>query len=114
MFVHVTFLPYIGATGELKTKPTQHSVRELRSIGIQPDVIIARTDYPVGKDLTDKIALFCDVVPEAVISLQTASLLYEVPLMLEDSGLTDYVVRHLNLEATKKVDLRSGASSSSE
>jgi CTP synthase len=106
MYVHVTFLPYIGATGELKTKPTQHSVHELRGIGIQPDVIIARTDYPVSKEVTDKIALFCDVEPAAVIPLQTASLLYEVPLLLEDAGLTDYVIRQLHLDKAAAVDLK--------
>jgi CTP synthase len=101
MYVHVTYLPYIGATGELKTKPTQHSVRELRSVGIQPHVIIARTDYPVTKDLTDKIALFCDVDQEAVIALGTTRHLYEVPLMLEDAGLGDYIVKKLRLKADK-------------
>ncbi len=104
MYVHVTFLPYIGATGELKTKPTQHSVRELRGIGIQPDVIIARTDHPVSKEIVDKIALFCDVDPEAVIPLETVSLLYEVPLLLEDAGLGEYIMRHLRLQA-EPVDL---------
>jgi CTP synthase len=99
--VHVTYLPYIGATKELKTKPTQHSVRELRGIGIQPQVIIARTDYPVGKDITDKIALFCDVDQEAVIPLETTDLLYEVPLTLEDAGLGDYLVEQLQLDARK-------------
>jgi CTP synthase len=99
--VHVTFLPYIGATGELKTKPTQHSVRDLRSLGIHPQVIIARTDYPVSKDVVDKIALFCDVDEEAVIPLVTTDLLYEVPLVLEDAGLGDYIIEQLNLEAEK-------------
>lgn len=99
MTVHVTFLPYIGATRELKTKPTQHSVRELRGIGIQPNVIIARTDYPVSKDVTDKIAQFCDVDEEAVIPLVTTDLLYEVPLVLEDAGLGDYIVERLKLGA---------------
>jgi CTP synthase len=101
VYIHVTFLPYIGATGELKTKPTQHSVRELRSIGIQPQVIIARTDYPVSKEVTDKIALFCDVEEEAVIPLVTTDLLYNVPLMLEDAGLGDYLVEKLNLPKEK-------------
>ncbi len=99
MYVHVTFLPHIGATGELKTKPTQHSVRELRGIGIQPDVIITRTDHPVSREVVDKVALFCDVDPQAVIPLETASLLYEVPLLLEDAGLGDYVVDFLKLDA---------------
>lgn len=98
MYMHVTFLPYIAATGELKTKPTQHSVRELRGIGIQPDVIIARTDHPVRKEIVDKIALFCDVDPKAVIPLETADLLYEIPLLLEDAGLADYVVDFFDLE----------------
>ncbi len=99
--VHVTFLPYIGATGELKTKPTQHSVRDLRGIGIQPQVIILRTDHPVSKEMTDKVALFCDVEPEAVIPLQTTDLLYEVPLTLEDAGLGEYLVQQLQLETPK-------------
>ncbi len=97
VYIHVTFLPHIGATGELKTKPTQHSVRELRSIGIQPHVIIARTDYEVSKDVTDKLALFCDVEEKAVIPLVTTDLLYSVPLMLEELGLGDYLVELLNL-----------------
>lgn len=101
VYVHVTFLPYIGATGELKTKPTQHSVRELRSIGIQPQVIIARTDYPVSQEMINKIALFCDVDQEAVIPLVTTDLLYDVPLMLEDAGLGDYLVKQLKLDAKK-------------
>ena len=99
LYVHVTFLPYIGATGELKTKPTQHSVRELRSMGIQPQVIIARTDHPVSDDLTSKIALFCDVEPRAVIPLQTTDNIYAVPLVLEDAGLGDYIVETLGLSA---------------
>jgi len=100
MYVHITFLPYIGATHELKTKPTQHSVRELRSIGIQPHVIIPRTDYPVTQDMMEKIALFCDVDEEAVIPLMTTTCLYEVPLMLEDAGLGDYIVKKLRLKAS--------------
>ena len=99
LYIHVTFLPHVGATGELKTKPTQHSVRELRSIGIQPDVIIARADYPVDDALCDKIALFCDVERRAVVPLVTTPLLYEVPLILEDAGLGDFVVERLSLKA---------------
>lgn len=98
LYVHVTFLPHIGATGELKTKPTQHSVRDLRSVGIQPHVIIARTDYPVSKEIASKIALFCDVDENAVIPLVTTDLLYDVPLVLEDAGLGDYVVNHFKLQ----------------
>ena len=89
LYIHVTWLPYIGATRELKTKPTQHSVRELRSIGISPDVIAARSDYPIGDDLREKIALFCDVEPRAVIPLVTLPVLYEVPLLLERLGVAE-------------------------
>jgi CTP synthase len=99
LFIHVTFLPHVGATGELKTKPTQHSVRELRSIGIQPDAIVARADYPVEPALKDKIALFCDVDPEAVVPMVTASTPYEVPLMLEEAGLGAFVASRLGLPA---------------
>jgi len=95
--VHVTFLPHVGATGELKTKPTQHSVRELRSMGIQPDVIITRSDHRVSRDICDKIALFCDVDPKAVIPLETVSSIYEVPLILEERGLGDYVIDRFGL-----------------
>ncbi len=101
LYVHVTFLPYIGATGELKTKPTQHSVRELRSAGIHPNVIIARTDHPVSQDIVEKISLFCDVDENAVIPLETTDLLYSVPLVLEDAGLGDYLVDKLKLETEK-------------
>lgn len=101
LYVHVTFLPYIGATGELKTKPTQHSVNELRSIGIQPQVIIARTDHPVTNDIVDKIALFCDVEKRAVIALETTDLIYNVPLLLESAGLGDYLVEELGITAQK-------------
>jgi len=98
LYLHVTFLPHIGATDELKTKPTQHSVRELRSIGIQPDVIIARSDYAVDDTLCDKIALFCDVERRAVVPLVTTPVLYEIPLVLEDAGLGDFVVEKLGLD----------------
>ncbi|TAM69036.1 MAG: CTP synthase, partial [Chloroflexota bacterium] len=99
LYVHVTLLPALAATGELKTKPTQHSVKELRGIGIQPDVIVLRSDEPVSDEIRDKIALFCDVVPEAVITAETAQTIYEVPLLLEAQGLGDLVVRELRLEA---------------
>lgn len=101
LYVHVTFLPYIGATGELKTKPTQHSVRELRSMGIQPQVIIARTDYPVGDDIIAKLALFCDVEQQAVIPLQTTDIIYDVPLILENYHLGDYIIQHFGLETDR-------------
>jgi CTP synthase len=98
MYIHVTFLPHIGATGELKTKPTQHSVRELRSIGISPDMIVARSDHPVDVDLCEKIALFCDVEMRAVVPMVTTRILYEVPLLLEEAGVADYVLERLKLE----------------
>ena len=95
--IHVTLLPYIGSTGELKTKPTQHSVRELRSFGIQPDVIVTRSDYPVPEALREKIGLFCNVEREAVIPLETADSIYEVPLLLEARGLPEIVARKAGL-----------------
>jgi CTP synthase len=104
LYVHVTWLPHIGATDELKTKPTQHSVRELRGIGITPDVIIARSDHPVGEELRSKIALFCDVETRAVIPLTTTGILYEVPLILERDGLGEYLVKRLGLEAARRPD----------
>jgi CTP synthase len=104
VYIHVTWLPHIHATGELKTKPTQHSVRELRGIGIQPDVIIARADHPVGEDLREKIALFCDVETKAVIPLSTSSVLYEVPLRLEEESLGEYLLRRLKIKARAQPD----------
>ncbi|MGI5917789.1 MAG: CTP synthase [Anaerolineae bacterium] len=97
-YIHLTLLPYIAATRELKTKPTQHSVRELRGIGIHPDVLICRADFPIDSELLDKIALFGDVDREAVIPMETADTIYEVPLMLEEYGLGDYLVKRLKLE----------------
>ena len=98
MYVHVTLLPYLSWSKELKTKPTQHSVKELRSMGIQPDVIIARTDHPVDQKLRAKIALFTDVEPRAVIPLVTSETVYEVPLILEEAGLGEFIVQRLKLE----------------
>ncbi len=95
--IHVTLLPEVGATGELKTKPTQMSVRELRGMGIQPDVIICRADREMPDDVRDKIALFCDVEQDAVIGMPTASSIYEVPLILEDAGLGRYVAKAFGL-----------------
>ena len=97
MYIHLTYMPYIGATKELKTKPTQHSVKELRSIGINPNVIICRSDMPVDEATLAKIALFCDVDQDAVIPLMTVESIYEVPLILEDSGLGEYVMKRLDL-----------------
>jgi CTP synthase len=103
-YIHVTWLPYIGATDELKTKPTQHSVRELRSIGISPQMIITRSDYPVPEELRDKIALFCDVEKEAVIPMTTTDTLYNIPLMLEDAGVGDFIHKKLKLKKSKTPD----------
>ena len=100
--IHVTLLPYISTTGELKTKPTQHSVRELRSVGIQPDIIVCRSDKPISAEIRDKISLFCDVEPRAVIPLLTMPSIYEVPLVLEEAGLGDYVCDRLNISPTSK------------
>ena len=97
LYLHVTLLPRLGATGELKTKPTQQSVRELRSLGIQPDIIVSRADDEIPDEVRDKIALFCDVDNEAVIGLQTARSIYEVPLILEEAGLGTYVAEHFDL-----------------
>jgi CTP synthase len=105
MYIHVTWLPHIGATGELKTKPTQHSVQELRSIGIHPDVIVARSDHPLNDPIREKIALFCDVDLRAVIPLVTTSVLYSIPLALEDMGLGDYLIDRLCLNAKAAPDL---------
>ena len=99
LYVHVTWLPQIGATGELKTKPTQHSVRTLRGIGIQPDVIILRSDEPIDEEILDKVSLFTDVDVHAVIPLRTARSIYEVPLQLERAGLGKLLTRELELPA---------------
>jgi CTP synthase len=105
LYVHVTFLPYIAASQELKTKPTQHSVRELRSIGIHPDVIIARADHEIPKEHIQKIALFCDVKKKAVIPAVTSDILYGIPLMLEETKLADYVLDRLKLEPKQEPNL---------
>jgi len=102
LYVHLTLLPYISSTGELKTKPTQHSVKELRSIGIQPDVIVCRSDYAVDEKLKEKIALFCDVEVRAVIPLITVPTIYEVPLLLEEVGLGDFIMERLELPRRRK------------
>src|SRR6266487_989002 len=96
-FVHVSLMPFIGPTGELKTKPTQHSVKELRSIGIQPDAIVCRSDRPITRNLKEKISLLCDVDRRAVVPLQTMPSIYQVPLILEDEGLGEYIVERLRL-----------------
>lgn len=104
VYIHVTWLPHIGATNELKTKPTQHSVRELRSIGISPDVIIARSDHPVDDSLREKIALFCDVELRAVVPMNTTPILYEVPLLLDKAGVGEFLLERLGLTPRRKPD----------
>ena len=99
LYVHVTYLPYLICTHEIKTKPTQHSVNELRRIGIQPDVIVCRSDYPVSESIQGKISLFCDCPREAVIPLPTVPSIYSVPLMLEETGLGNFIVGKLNLKS---------------
>ena len=98
-YIHVTYLPYIGTTGEIKTKPTQHSVRELRSIGIQPDAIVCRSEHEVTEDIKDKISVHCDVFRKGVIALPTVSTVYEVPLVLEQEGLGELIVETLKINA---------------
>jgi CTP synthase len=98
MYIHVTLIPYIKAAGELKTKPSQHSVKELRSIGIQPDILVCRTEKDLSEDIKAKLALFCDVDREAVIQLKDANSIYEVPLMLAQEGFDREVVKRLGLE----------------
>jgi CTP synthase len=97
VYVHLTLVPYIGAAGELKTKPTQHSVRDLRSIGIQPDMLLCRTDRPLPRDVKQKIGLFCDVAEEAVITARDVSTIYEVPLVLREEGLDRVLLKLLGL-----------------
>lgn len=97
LYIHVTLLPYLGAAKELKTKPTQHSVKELLRVGIQPDVILCRSDYVVSDDMREKIALFCNVDTNAVIGMTNAETIYEVPLNLEEAGLGEYLVQELAL-----------------
>ena len=102
LYIHVTLLPLITSTGELKTKPTQHSVKELRSIGIQPDIIACRSDYPVTDEIKDKIALFCDVERRAVVPLPTMPSIYEVPLVLNEAGAGEIIIDRLQLPTAKQ------------
>jgi CTP synthase len=98
IYIHVTLVPYLRAANELKTKPTQHSVKELRGIGIQPDVIVCRSELPLSKEMEEKLALFCDIDKEAVIQALDAPSIYEVPLALEQEGLADIVLRKLGMQ----------------
>ncbi|CAN5879944.1 CTP synthase [soil metagenome] len=101
LYIHLTLVPFIGAAGELKTKPTQHSVRDLRAIGIQPDILLCRTDRFLDQDIKRKIALFCDVDEEAVITAKDVSSIYEVPLVLAAEGLDRIVLQRLSLPQTE-------------
>lgn len=98
IYIHVTLIPYLKMGGEMKSKPTQHSVKELRAMGITPDILVCRTEYRMSQDMVDKLALFCNVKKDCVIQNLDAETLYEVPLMLEQEGLADIVCRQLNLE----------------
>ena len=104
LYIHVTLLPYLSTTQELKTKPTQHSINELRRTGIQPDIIICRSDYPISEGIRDKISLFGDVDKQAVIPLTTVTTIYEVPLVLEQEGMGRLIVDKLGLKA-RQADL---------
>ncbi|HYY08793.1 MAG TPA: CTP synthase [Actinomycetota bacterium] len=97
-FVHVSLMPFIGPSGELKTKPTQHSVKELRSLGLQPDAIVCRSDRPIGRNLKEKVSLLCDVPISGVISAPDARSIYEVPLVLHQEGLDEELARHLRVD----------------
>lgn len=101
LYIHLTLVPYIESAGQVKTKPTQHSVKELREIGIQPNIILCRTSLPLTKEIKDKIGLFCSVPTEAVIQAIDVETIYEVPLLFHQEGLDDLVVRHLELECDK-------------
>ncbi len=105
LYIHVTLVPYIKTAGELKTKPTQHSVKELRSIGIQPDILVCRTEKDLSDDLKRKLALFCDVDLDGVIQLKDADSIYEVPLMLAEQNLDAQIIEQLNISC-QSPDLR--------
>ena len=102
LYIHVTLVPYIGAAGELKTKPTQHSVKELRSIGITPDILVCRSEHPMSEDMIAKLAMFCDVDKEAVIQNLTAKSIYEVPELLEKQHMDDIVLKKLDMPLKEK------------
>ncbi len=105
LYIHVTFIPYIKQIGELKTKPTQHSVKELRSIGIQPDIIICRSDRQLTKGAINKLSLFCDIEPEAIINNIDIEEIYKIPLYLQKEGLDEIVIKKLNLKP-KESDMK--------
>ena len=101
LYVHLTLVPYIKTSGELKTKPTQHSVQKLREIGIQPDILLCRTEQKLSQKIKDKIALFCNVDVESVITAMDVKTIYEVPISLESEGLSDIIVSKLGISANK-------------
>lgn len=105
MVVHLTLLPYLSTTGELKTKPTQHSVKLLLEYGVQPDILVCRTEHPITKEIRNKIALFCNVAPNAVIEAMDASTIYEVPMLMEEEKLDVAVLEHLNMPVSENIDL---------
>src|SRR6184192_1905469 len=102
LFIHVTLVPYIGAAGELKTKPTQHSVKELLSVGIQPDILLCRTDRFLSKDIKSKIALFCNVEEGAVITAKDVASIYEVPLVFSHEGVDALIMKYLRLQSKER------------
>src|SRR4030042_5693939 len=97
LYIHLTLVPYISTSGEVKTKPTQHSVKELRSIGIQPDILLCRSEKVLSPEIKGKIALFCDVEPEAVITAQDVENIYEIPLLFHHEGLDERLIEILNI-----------------
>ena len=105
MFIHVTLVPYISSSGELKTKPTQHSVKELRSLGIQPNILLCRSDREIPEDERKKIGLFCNVEPKNVIQALNADTIYKVPLNLKNEGLDIQVLDYFKLGYKNNVDL---------
>ncbi len=111
-YVHVVYLPYLSASNETKTKPAQNSVRELRGLGITPDILVARSERPASRAAIKKLSLFSGVPETAIASLPNARSIYEVPLTLEDTGIADVITRHLGLKGLKNRTLRSGGPSS--
>ena len=105
LVIHLTLVPYLAAAGELKTKPTQHSVKKLLELGVQPDILVCRTEHHLDQDIRDKIARFCNVSRNAVIESCDAKSIYEVPLLMQDEGLDEVVIEKLNIKTTKEPDL---------
>lgn len=105
LYTHVVFLPYLAASKEVKTKPAQNSVRDLREVGIQPDILAVRTDHEVSASVYDKLSMYCDVDKEAIVALPTAKTVYQVPLRMEEAGIGDYIVGQLGLKPAQQLDL---------